>query len=210
MFRSVVVLRELNTSLCRSSGEPVKRRKRLCYSLFCTWKNGESCRISFFVVVVGVGPRLFTQIITELLQRALSTYHGFQLIRLFKKSSQYTVSQVFCIFDTFRGEQQLNGKPLFRKRSWSSVNPWTYTQINTPTVVQGERGWMVPLPGIFICCSIFKRFYLQWKAFDFLNKMRYILGMVALLEARPQQWSPSWILPRIRNQVNTARNDNEK
>ena len=25
---------------------------------------------------------------------------------------------------------------------------------------------------------------------------------------RHQQWSPSWILPRIRNQVKTARNSN--
>ena len=38
----------------------------------------------------------------------------------------------------------------------------------------------VPLE-FFICCSILKRFYLQWKAFDLLNKMRYILW-VALLE----------------------------
>ena len=34
-----------------------------------------------------------------------------------------------------------------------------------------------------ICCSILKRFYLKWKAFDLLNKMRYILGVVALQEA---------------------------
>ena len=37
-------------------------------------------------------------------------------------------------------------------------------------------------------CSISKRFYLQWKAFDFLNKVRYILWLVALLEACDQQW----------------------
>jgi len=34
-----------------------------------------------------------------------------------------------------------------------------------------------------ICCSISKRFCLQWKAFDLLNKMRYILWVVALLGA---------------------------
>ena len=33
-----------------------------------------------------------------------------------------------------------------------------------------------------ICCSISKRFYLKWEAFDILNKMRYILWVVALLE----------------------------
>ena len=44
------------------------------------------------------------------------------------------------------------------------------------------------------------------------NKMRYILRVMALLEPlwRHQQWSascpPSWILPRIGNQVETARN----
>ena len=34
-----------------------------------------------------------------------------------------------------------------------------------------------------ICFSISKRFYFHWKAFDLLNKMRYILRVVALLEA---------------------------
>ena len=34
-----------------------------------------------------------------------------------------------------------------------------------------------------ICCSISKQFYLQWKALDLFNKMRYILWVVALLEA---------------------------
>ena len=39
-----------------------------------------------------------------------------------------------------------------------------------------------PQSYVEICCSISKRFYLQRKAFDLLNKMRYILWMVALLE----------------------------
>ena len=34
-----------------------------------------------------------------------------------------------------------------------------------------------------IYCRILKRFCLQWKAFDFLNKMRYIFWVLALLEA---------------------------
>ena len=34
-----------------------------------------------------------------------------------------------------------------------------------------------------ICCSISKIFYLEWKAFDLLYKIRYILRVVALLEA---------------------------
>ena len=36
-------------------------------------------------------------------------------------------------------------------------------------------GWMEPSPEFLICCSISKRFYLKWKAFNLLNKMRYIL-----------------------------------
>ena len=48
-----------------------------------------------------------------------------------------------------------------------------YRQIHTPTVVQEGGGWN----------SISKRLYLQWKAFDLLNKVRYILWVVALLEA---------------------------
>ena len=39
-----------------------------------------------------------------------------------------------------------------------------------------------PQSYVEICCSISKRFYLQRKAFDLLNKMRYILWMVAQLE----------------------------
>ena len=38
-------------------------------------------------------------------------------------------------------------------------------------------------PEFLICCSISKRFYFQWKAFDLLYKMRYILLVVALLGA---------------------------
>ena len=42
--------------------------------------------------------------------------------------------------------------------------------------------WNTPLE-FLVCCSISERFYLQWKAFDLLNKMRYILRVVALMEA---------------------------
>ena len=66
---------------------------------------------------------------------------------------------------------------------------------SSPTLVQGEGGGgereMEPLPRVFDqlhSCSISKRFYLQWKAFDFLNKVRYILWLVALREACDQQW----------------------
>ena len=64
------------------------------------------------------------------------------------------------------------------------------SQIHTHTVVQvgaggggGEGGGWNSTPEFLICCSILKRFYFQWKAFDLLDKMRYILGVVLLLEA---------------------------
>ena len=49
-------------------------------------------------------------------------------------------------------------------------------------MVQGRGAWNAPLE-FLVCCSISERFYLQWKAFDLLNKMRYILWVVALMEA---------------------------
>ena len=43
---------------------------------------------------------------------------------------------------------------------------------------------MEPLPGVFDMLQYFeKQFYLQWEAFNLLNKMGYILLVVALLEA---------------------------
>ena len=60
------------------------------------------------------------------------------------------------------------------------LNPRMYMQCHTPTVVQGG---VVGTPLVFlICCSISKRFCLQWKSFDLLYKMRYVLCMAALLE----------------------------
>ena len=56
-------------------------------------------------------------------------------------------------------------------------------QIHTPHPgARGRGGWSAPSLEFLICCSISKRFYLHWKAFDLLYKMRYILWVVALLE----------------------------
>ena len=59
----------------------------------------------------------------------------------------------------------------------------TYKQIHSPTVEQrgGGGGGGTPSPDFLLCCSISKRFYLCWKAFDLLNKMRYIIWVMALL-----------------------------
>ena len=89
---------------------------------------------------------------------------------------------------------------LFSDSTVLVINPRTYMQIHTPTVDRGTRGWggWTPLE-FLIRCSISKRFYLQWKAFDILHKMRYILSVMALLGGlwRHQKWSPSWIYQEL-------------
>ena len=65
---------------------------------------------------------------------------------------------------------------------WLS-NPRTYKQNHSPRRGTRGRGGWNPSPEFLICCSILKRFYLQCKPFDLLNKMRYILWVVALLKA---------------------------
>ena len=42
---------------------------------------------------------------------------------------------------------------------------------------------MEPLPGVFVILQYFETIYLWWKVFHVLNKMRYILWVVALREA---------------------------
>ena len=63
------------------------------------------------------------------------------------------------------------------------MNPRTNTQSHTPSWYKGGGGLMEPPPLEFLICRGFsKRLCLQWKAFDLLYKMRYILLVVALLE----------------------------
>ena len=61
------------------------------------------------------------------------------------------------------------------------VKPRTYTQNSYLHRCNRGEGWMEPYPEFLICYSILKRFGLQWKAFDLLNKMRYISWVMALL-----------------------------
>ena len=126
----------------------------------------------------------------------------------------------------------IQNQPLPCQSFKEPLNPRTYTQNRTPTMVQEEgrwnpsmadpdlqmgrggggrssrpwdkeggpslptnffrlfgphfdrkiRGGPGPSPEFLLCCSISKRFCLHRKVFDLLNKMRYILWMVALLE----------------------------
>ena len=63
--------------------------------------------------------------------------------------------------------------------SSSDVHTNSYPKRGTRS---GGGGGGTPLE-FLKCCSISKRFYLQWKAFDLLYKMRYILWVLALLGA---------------------------
>ena len=65
----------------------------------------------------------------------------------------------------------------------NAINTRTYTQIHTPTVVQGGGGEVDKTPPHHFMGS----------------------GAAGGL-SRHQQWSTSWIMPRIRNPVKTARN----
>ena len=60
-------------------------------------------------------------------------------------------------------------------------NPRTYLHRSSREGGAGVE-WN-PFLKFWTCCSISKRFYLQWIAFEVLNKMRYILWVVTLLEA---------------------------
>ena len=77
-----------------------------------------------------------------------------------------------------------------------------------PPWYKGGGGLMKPLPQFLICCSISKRFCLQWKAFDLLYKGKYILWVVARLEAYDVTTHGrhlGLILSRIRNQLKSVR-----
>ena len=71
-----------------------------------------------------------------------------------------------------------------RVSSAKNLTPGHTRKFIHPPWYKGERAvWMESLPGVFDMLQYAKRFYLQWKAFDLLNKTRYILWVVALLGA---------------------------
>ena len=63
------------------------------------------------------------------------------------------------------------------------LNPRTYTPIHTPTVAQEGGGWMEPLPGVFNILQYFETILPLVENLWSSYKMRYILGVLALLEA---------------------------
>ena len=100
------------------------------------------------------------------------------------------------------------------------LNPWTNMQIHTLTVVQmrgGGGGWN-PLRSFWYVAVFWNDFNFSGKPLFFLTRWGIFYGWWRCW--RPvQQWSPSWILPKIRNpkkkrkkkiryQVKTSRNGN--
>ena len=89
------------------------------------------------------------------------------------------------------------------------INPRTYMQIHTPTVVQGGGGVdEIPLT-VFDIWQYFETILPSVESLSsFLQNEVYFIGGGAAGTC-DQQWSPSWplswILPRIRNQGKTAR-----
>ena len=70
-------------------------------------------------------------------------------------------------------------KPTWKFQCLIFINPRKYTQIHTTLWYKlGGGGWNPPLE-FLIRCSISN----QWKAFVLVNKIRYIIWVVALLEA---------------------------
>ena len=90
-----------------------------------------------------------------------------------------------------------------------NLNPRTNKQIHTPTVVRGGGGLMEPLPGVFNTLQRIETISLLVESLchELLNKMKYILWVVALLEACDVT-SNGRHLPSIGNKVKTARNVN--
>ena len=78
------------------------------------------------------------------------------------------------------------GSEYFISQTWNhqQFNPRTYTQIHTPTKVQKGGGLIESLPAVFDMLQYFEMILpLVESLNDLLNKMRYILWVVALLEA---------------------------
>ena len=63
------------------------------------------------------------------------------------------------------------------------VNPRTYTQISYPHSGTGAGEMMELFPRFFNVLQYFETICLRWKASDLLNKIRFILWVVALLKA---------------------------
>ena len=78
------------------------------------------------------------------------------------------------------------------------LNPWTNMQIHTLTVVQMRGGGWNPLRSFWYVAVFWNDFNFSGKPLIFLTRWGIFYGWWRCW--RPvQQWSPSWILPKIRN-----------
>ena len=90
-----------------------------------------------------------------------------------------------------------DGPPPLCKQA---LNPRTYLQSHTPTVVQGARGWWQYFETILPSVESL------WYCLQ--DRLCFMGGSAVWGQSRHQTWSPSWILSRVRKQVKTVRIDN--
>ena len=120
----------------------------------------------------------------------------FKLFPVWPNGWRQSVRLCFVDKQAFLAKQN---NDMFESSHWKfsrGHNPWfwsekeifkprTYTQIHTP-VVQGRggrrAGEMEPFPRVFDMLQYFEIILASVKACDLLNKLRYILRVVALLE----------------------------
>ena len=106
---------------------------------------------------------------------------------------------------------RLGGSPHLSCRH-NQINPRTYKQIHTPTMVQGGVDGASPPPWVFDMLQFFDTI-LPWMESLGSSSLVYFMGGGAAGGLwRHQTWSPSWppswILSRFKNKVKTVRINN--
>ena len=92
---------------------------------------------------------------------------------------------------------------MFFADNFILLNPRTYTQSHTPTVVQGGGGgggWFTP-SWVYLYVAVFETILPSveslWSSLQ--DEVNVMGGGAAGGMRRHQTWSPSWILVKIRN-----------
>ena len=116
---------------------------------------------------------------------SILTLHGFTNLNPFRQQNYSSPSSALSSFLNKLSPPSQISSPSngFEINKPPGLLPSDVHAISYPHCGKGGGDWRNPSPELFISCSISKRFCLQWKVFDLFNKMRYILLVVALLEA---------------------------
>ena len=157
---------KIQVVICATSKGP-----RGKFKLLCKGKRGKKMASSWEKSLATIQEAQIA--VSEVLGRLrfnTATFRGWNKV-------QATGRQLTTV-NTNAGRPILIGRKFFKP---SDVHPNSYPQGCTKGV--GGGGWIEPNLEFLIRCNISKRFCLQWKAFYFLNKIRYILWAVAMLGA---------------------------